>query len=166
MLKKRPFQNDWFSKNVLNVSNNLELKHISCNNNQLSGLTLSGNTKLSELNIEYNALSTLKINSTGLTYITCNNNKLTKISVDSMLDEIISELDNWELNQHIDLNGEEDEHEEHEIAQEETKEEEFDYSRLSKKQLQDEIDTAIDDGDFDRVHMLSKFLKESIKYKK
>lgn len=86
--------------------------------------------------------------------------------VDSMLDEIISELDNWELNQHIDLNGEEDEHEEHEIAQEETKEEEFDYSRLSKKQLQDEIDTAIDDGDFDRVHMLSKFLKESIKYKK
>jgi hypothetical protein len=39
------------------------------------------------------------------------------------------------------------------------KEEEIDYSTYSEKEIMDEIDSALDSGDYSRVEMLSKYLK-------
>jgi hypothetical protein len=99
--------------------------------------------------------------------------------VDSMIDEIIKELDEWELSQHIDTYEEEDnEKSDDNFADdvldritkgeevEEKEETEIDYSKLSRRELQSEIDDALDNGDFKLVKKLSSFLKESFKYKR
>ena len=42
-----------------------------------------------------------------------------------------------------------------------TAEREQDYSEMTKRELQDLIDDALDSGDFDRVRMLAQYLGES-----
>lgn len=100
--------------------------------------------------------------------------------VDSLIDEIIDELDQWELSQHIDTYDDEksDDNSDDNFADdvldritkgeevEEKEEKEIDYSKLSSKELQSEIDDALDNGDFELVKKLSSFLKESFKYKR
>jgi uncharacterized Zn finger protein len=41
-----------------------------------------------------------------------------------------------------------------------SEEESLDYSKMSKRQLQKEIDDALDASDFERVKEISKYLKE------
>ncbi len=96
--------------------------------------------------------------------------------VDSMIADIIKKLDEWELGQHIDLSKEEEEEEPDgeyadDVLNKLTKKEEkgdegIDYSKLSKRELQEEIDAALDEEDYKKVDMLVKFLKESVKFRK
>lgn len=74
--------------------------------------------------------------------------------IDEMIDEINKELNNYELSKVIDV---EPSSYEPEVK---SKSEPTDYSKMSQKTLQDLIDDALDAGDFEKVKMISKYLKE------
>lgn len=96
-----------------------------------------------------------------------------RAKVDSMIDDLINDLDydnqmkryeeemeeynrkmkEWEESQKS--TGEKEKPSEIELLQKSKK----DYSQMSQSEIQDLIDDAIDDGDFARVEMLSKYLK-------
>ena len=92
-------------------------------------------------------------------------------------DEYREELGKWEMEQRFghnepDPQGEADEHPEPKeeesqseidklIRQSSEKEQSRDESDLSKRELQELIDTALDEGDYEEVRRLSAFMKES-----
>ena len=85
------------------------------------------------------------------------NSELGRKKSKEIIDEIIKELDEWELGEAIP--GERDEPS-YEVPETEEEEEDIDYSKLSQKEIQGLIDDALDSGDFGRVKELSDYLKE------
>ena len=99
-----------------------------------------------------------------------------RTKVNEMIEEIIKSLDEYELGEALpssDYNQPEEEEEgetvepgkERELSFEDemrqkTIERESDYSQLSRREIQDLIDDALDAGDFDKVRELGEFLGE------
>lgn len=98
--------------------------------------------------------------------------------VDDMLDEIVKELKEWELSGHLTNYEEEEEHSEEErsfgddVLDRITKDDklktptDIDYSKLSKRDLEDEINAALDAGNYELVGKLSKYLKENVRFRR
>lgn len=102
-----------------------------------------------------------------------------RAKVDSMINEIIKELDKWELGEVLGHDGPEipedsdtavaghgeEDDELSKLMKQSAEinapkvEKEDDYSTWSKRKIQDEIDSALDNEDFDRVRMLSNLDK-------
>jgi len=85
-----------------------------------------------------------------------------RTKVDGLVSLVINELDKWELQQVLpdyedEPKSETPEAEEVQETPEETKE--VDYSSMRKSQLQDILDTALDNGDFETVKKISPFIK-------
>jgi len=89
--------------------------------------------------------------------------------IDEMIDEINQELNRYELGQVLDVEEPyEQEHEEDDDTMMPGKAEpevpqkaaEVDYSELTQRELQELIDDALDEGDYDKVRMLSQYMKE------
>lgn len=98
-----------------------------------------------------------------------NETKEARTKVDKIIDEIIDSLKEYELGEA--LPSQEEEKEEDDFGkqfydkflkdEEETEEEEeVNYADLSQRDIQNLIDDALDSGDFDKVRILSDFLKE------
>ena len=67
---------------ALDLSENTQLKDLSCLYNQLTTLDVSQNTQLTELECSYNQLTTLDVSqNTQLTELKCSSNKLTTLDV-------------------------------------------------------------------------------------
>lgn len=83
--------------------------------------------------------------------------------VDKLINEIINEIkeyenwdiDNYEPEEEIELDDN------MELTEPPTIEDKDDYSNWSKSKLQSEIDKALDENDFERIRILSKYIKES-----
>lgn len=91
--------------------------------------------------------------------------------VDEMITEVNKELNNYELGQVIDIDGDSsyDDYDDEEgtmpdkaedsiLPQQQSKE--VDYSELTQRELTSLIDDALDKRDFKRVEMLTKYMKE------
>ena len=80
-----------------------------------------------------------------------------KDEVQEIIDEIAQELKDYDMA----MSGiDSDDYKEYPISPEEP-EEEPDYANMSKKEINDLIDAAIDIRDFDKVEQLAKYIKES-----
>lgn len=82
--------------------------------------------------------------------------------VDSIISDIIDELDNYERSQVLGNQESDDEYvidneEEHPVKEIET---EVDYTKLSQRKIHDLIDDALDAGDFEKVKLLTSYIKE------
>lgn len=87
---------------------------------------------------------------------------IAKKETQSIIDGIKEELKNYDLAQSgIETYAETPQDVE---AENEVKDDSY-YSKLSKRDLEKEIDAALDSGDFEKVKMLSKFVNESFKVK-
>lgn len=87
---------------------------------------------------------------------------IAKKETQSIIDGIKEELKNYDLAQSgIETYTETPKEVEVET---EVKDDDY-YSKLSKRDLEKEIDAALDAGDFEKVKMLSKFVNESVKIK-
>jgi hypothetical protein len=85
--------------------------------------------------------------------------------VDSMIDEIISDLKSYELGEALpDYHDKEEDTEfQQDVDSQETydsEEEQVDLSDLPQRRIQELIDDALDSGDYDEVKKLSQYLKE------
>ena len=70
----------------LDISNNTNLKHFNCKNNQLSSLDVSSNTSLKSFYCQNNQLTSLDVrngNNSNLIFNALNNSLLTCINVDN-----------------------------------------------------------------------------------
>ena len=66
----------------LDISQNTRLTNLSCYNNQLTSLDISQNTRLTNLSCSNNQLTSLDISqNTRLTYLWCYNNQLTSLDI-------------------------------------------------------------------------------------
>lgn len=94
--------------------------------------------------------------------------------VDEMIEEVIKMLDEYELGEALPSSNDEEDAEEWSkkiseepeseidklVRQSAERESERDLNDLTQREIQDEIDSALDAGDFERVKMLSQYLKE------
>jgi hypothetical protein len=93
----------------INISNNTKLTILECDNNQLTSLDVSKNTSLSKLNCSSNQLTNLDIsNNTDLTELYCGNNQLTNLDVsnNTSLDMLIcydNQLTNLDVSKNTNL---------------------------------------------------------------
>lgn len=86
-----------------------------------------------------------------------NNTPEARKKIDQMIDEVNQKLNQYELGQVIDIEPSGSTYE----PQISTESEE-DYSKMSQKQLQQLIDDALDAEDYQKVQMISKYLKEGV----
>jgi hypothetical protein len=93
-----------------------------------------------------------------LMFLILNKDRRAKFIVQKMIDEIKKELGDYEL-QKAGLDSDEEEYSgpEPELRIDQEKE----LSQLSQREIQELVDKALDDQDYDRVRDLSKYLKES-----
>lgn len=100
------------------------------------------------------------------------NSKEARQKIDNLVNEVISELNEWEMGEIIGHNQTNFNHTDDETDDEvntidgeyedeniKNKEEEIDYSKLSAKQLDDEINAALDSGDYKKAHYINSFIK-------
>jgi hypothetical protein len=92
-----------------------------------------------------------------------NKTRAARQKIDTMISEVISKLKSYDSDMSIEYSDDVDEYDDiyNNISDE-------DPSKLSKRELNDLIDIALDNGDFKEVERLSKYLKESknFRYKK
>ena len=87
---------------------------------------------------------------------------IAKKETQAIIDSIKDELNKYDLSK-AGIETYSDEPEEVE-TEDEVKDDNY-YANLSKRELEKEIDAALDAGDFEKVKMLSKFVNESVKIK-
>jgi hypothetical protein len=87
---------------------------------------------------------------------------IAKRETQKIIDSIKDELSKYDLAQ-AGIETYAEEPEEVEMG-DEVKDDNY-YSNLSKREIEKEIDAALDAGDFEKVKMLSKFINESLKVK-
>jgi hypothetical protein len=87
-----------------------------------------------------------------------NNEEEARNTIKSLVDESIEELRGEEYEEAIKSDDTEDYGEDDSLTNDDLDFDKDDYSKLSKSQIQDLIDKALDDGDFDTVEKLSKYL--------
>ena len=74
----------------LDVSKNTKLTNLDCSNNKLTGLNISGNAKLFSLTCDYNQLTGIDVtNKPELSYFDCDYNQLSQLDV-SLCTELVS----------------------------------------------------------------------------
>ncbi len=82
-----------------------------------------------------------------------------RTQVDNIISNVIKELKDFELGQALPSENDNDEKTNIEPTQDEHKE--VDYSEMSQKELQNEMDDALDREDFEKAKSIQPFLKES-----
>jgi ribosomal protein S18 len=87
---------------------------------------------------------------------------IAKRETQKIIDSIKDELSKYDLAQ-AGIETYAEEPEEVEMG-DEVKDDNY-YSNLSKREIEKEIDAALDAGDFEKVKMLSKFINESLRVK-
>lgn len=92
-----------------------------------------------------------------------NNTEEARTTVNDIINEIITELNEYDLETALD-NDSDIQADETEIdaiiRRSEEQSKEVDYSNLSQKEIQSLIDQALDEEDFDKVRIISNYLKE------